>query len=72
MEAIAILEIISRPIITITPSGPIYVKVGDFVKLECFARGKPAPTVTWDNRYLFFYKYYVYYTYINKIKILLY
>lgn len=48
-NATASLEIDSIPTITITPSSPITVSVGQPVKLECRAHGEPRPTVIWSR-----------------------
>lgn len=48
-NATASLEIDSIPTITITPSSPITVNVGQPVRLECRAHGEPRPTVIWSR-----------------------
>ena len=35
------------PSISITPTGPIYLREGERLYLECVAEGDPAPTVQW-------------------------
>ncbi|XP_066547238.1 basement membrane-specific heparan sulfate proteoglycan core protein isoform X4 [Amia ocellicauda] len=37
------------PKVTVTPSGPVQVKVGDPINLECQATGEPRPSVTWHR-----------------------
>lgn len=37
------------PIATVTPTGPIRVKAGDPINLECQAAGEPRPSVTWHR-----------------------
>lgn len=49
IEAVAVLEIVSQPIITLNPRGPLTVYAGQPVRIDCTARGKPAPTVSWIN-----------------------
>ncbi|XP_046742518.1 basement membrane-specific heparan sulfate proteoglycan core protein [Diprion similis] len=48
---IAVLEINSQPVITITPSNrtPLTVEVGQRVRLTCSATGHPQPTVEWNK-----------------------
>lgn len=38
------------PKITITPRGPVRVREGDHVTIECAAEGDPKPTVYWRER----------------------
>lgn len=47
VEAIAYVEIISFPSVSIRPPGPITVEVGQRLRLECSASGKPPPAVQW-------------------------
>ncbi|XP_066527292.1 basement membrane-specific heparan sulfate proteoglycan core protein [Hoplias malabaricus] len=37
------------PKTTVTPTGPLRVKVGDPINLECQAGGEPRPSVTWHR-----------------------
>lgn len=37
------------PRATVTPSGPVRVKVGEPINLECQASGEPRPSVTWHR-----------------------
>lgn len=69
VSAIAVLEIISPPVISLNPSGPLTVVVGQPLKVECFARGKPTPSVSWlDHRVSYGYvsMYYAVYAVIDK------
>lgn len=49
VDAVAYLDVISPPTISITPSGPININVGQYIKLECRAEGKPVPQVIWKS-----------------------
>ncbi|XP_071516712.1 basement membrane-specific heparan sulfate proteoglycan core protein-like isoform X3 [Panulirus ornatus] len=50
VEATAILEIQSLPVITIRPGrSPHLVRIGERVRLECSAQGDPAPSVNWQR-----------------------
>ncbi|XP_069039964.1 basement membrane-specific heparan sulfate proteoglycan core protein isoform X5 [Lepisosteus oculatus] len=37
------------PQVTVTPKGPVRVKVGEPINLECQATGEPRPAVTWHR-----------------------
>lgn len=37
------------PRATVTPTGPLRVKVGEPINLECQAAGEPLPSVTWHR-----------------------
>uniref|UniRef100_A0A674D9M0 Heparan sulfate proteoglycan 2 n=1 Tax=Salmo trutta TaxID=8032 RepID=A0A674D9M0_SALTR len=37
------------PVATVTPQGPVRVRVGDPINLECQASGEPRPSVTWHR-----------------------
>lgn len=50
ITGVATLTVQSIPVVTISPSGangPIRVKEGQRVRLECRAQGDPAPSVSW-------------------------
>ncbi|XP_065222037.1 basement membrane-specific heparan sulfate proteoglycan core protein isoform X4 [Planococcus citri] len=47
VTSVATLELISPPIITLNPRGPYIVPLGQSVRIECTARGRPAPAVFW-------------------------
>ncbi|KAK7602792.1 hypothetical protein V9T40_006766, partial [Parthenolecanium corni] len=49
VDAVANLEVISLPTISISPPGPVEVIAGQFVRLECRASGKPLPSVEWES-----------------------
>lgn len=52
ITGVATLTIQSIPVVTISPnptSGPIRVKEGQRVRLECRAQGDPAPSVSWKR-----------------------
>uniref|UniRef100_A0A3P8Y8V2 Ig-like domain-containing protein n=1 Tax=Esox lucius TaxID=8010 RepID=A0A3P8Y8V2_ESOLU len=44
-----LLTIKYSPKVQVTPVGPLRVRVGEPVSLECRATGKPRPTVTWQR-----------------------
>ncbi|XP_046613235.1 basement membrane-specific heparan sulfate proteoglycan core protein isoform X7 [Neodiprion virginianus] len=50
-STIAVLEINSQPVITITPSNrtPLIIGVGQRVRFTCSATGQPPPTVVWNK-----------------------
>lgn len=37
------------PVVTVTPVGPVQVRVGDPITLECQAGGEPHPSVSWHR-----------------------
>lgn len=37
------------PVATVTPVGPVRVRVGEPVNLECQASGEPRPSVSWHR-----------------------
>lgn len=37
------------PAVTVTPVGPVKVKVGEPITLECQAAGEPRPSVSWHK-----------------------
>lgn len=37
------------PVVTVIPVGPLRVRVGDPINLECQASGEPRPTVSWHR-----------------------
>uniref|UniRef100_A0A672H4F7 Heparan sulfate proteoglycan 2 n=1 Tax=Salarias fasciatus TaxID=181472 RepID=A0A672H4F7_SALFA len=37
------------PLATVTPAGPVRVRVGDPINLECQAAGEPRPSVSWHR-----------------------
>lgn len=49
VDAIASIEVQSKPVITITPSNDVSVVEGQRVKLECRATGSPTPSVSWSK-----------------------
>ncbi|KAM4652668.1 basement membrane-specific heparan sulfate proteoglycan core protein [Discoglossus pictus] len=46
-EAFAQVSVSGRPSVSVIPHGPITVKVGDPINLECVGRGDPRPLVSW-------------------------
>uniref|UniRef100_A0A3Q0SA55 Ig-like domain-containing protein n=1 Tax=Amphilophus citrinellus TaxID=61819 RepID=A0A3Q0SA55_AMPCI len=38
------------PKVRLTPSGPLRVRIGDPVSVECRAQGRPQPTLTWKRQ----------------------
>ncbi|KAJ8001456.1 hypothetical protein DPEC_G00169680 [Dallia pectoralis] len=43
------LTIKYSPKVQVTPAGPLHVRVGEPMSLECSATGKPRPTITWQR-----------------------
>lgn len=37
------------PVATVTPAGPLRVRVGEPINLECQASGEPRPSVSWHR-----------------------
>lgn len=37
------------PVATVTPTGPVRVRVGEPINLECQASGEPRPSVSWHR-----------------------
>ncbi|XP_036447334.1 basement membrane-specific heparan sulfate proteoglycan core protein [Colossoma macropomum] len=48
-HSIVSLIVRESPRATVTPKGPLRVKVGDPINLECQAAGEPRPSVTWHR-----------------------
>ncbi|XP_076839971.1 basement membrane-specific heparan sulfate proteoglycan core protein isoform X4 [Brachyhypopomus gauderio] len=48
-HSIVSLIVRESPRATVTPAGPVHVKVGDPINLECQAGGEPRPSVTWHR-----------------------
>ncbi|XP_053096922.1 basement membrane-specific heparan sulfate proteoglycan core protein isoform X13 [Pangasianodon hypophthalmus] len=48
-HSIASLIVKEPPRATVTPTGPVRVKVGEPINLECQAAGEPRPSVTWHR-----------------------
>ncbi|KAI4896717.1 hypothetical protein NFI96_032885, partial [Prochilodus magdalenae] len=48
-HSIVSLIVKEPPKATVTPRGPVHVKVGDPINLECQAAGEPRPSVTWHR-----------------------
>ncbi len=46
-DAVAVINIISSPVVTIAPVGPLTVYEGQPVRIQCTATGRPHPTITW-------------------------
>ncbi|XP_061577267.1 basement membrane-specific heparan sulfate proteoglycan core protein-like isoform X2 [Cololabis saira] len=49
-SANAVLNVKHAPKVRLTPAGPLRVRVGDAVSVECRATGKPRPTMEWKRR----------------------
>ncbi|KAK6617380.1 hypothetical protein RUM43_014389 [Polyplax serrata] len=49
VDAIATIEVQSKPVITVTPSNDITVVEGQRIKLECRGTGSPTPSVSWSK-----------------------
>ncbi|KAL1005086.1 hypothetical protein UPYG_G00054310 [Umbra pygmaea] len=49
VTATALLTIKHSPNVQVTPAGPLQIRLGDPVSLECSATGKPRPTITWQR-----------------------
>nr|XP_046221837.1 LOW QUALITY PROTEIN: basement membrane-specific heparan sulfate proteoglycan core protein-like [Oncorhynchus gorbuscha] len=48
-QSIVSLIIRESPVATITPQGPVRVRMGGPINLECQASGEPRPSVTWHR-----------------------
>ncbi|XP_073669042.1 basement membrane-specific heparan sulfate proteoglycan core protein isoform X7 [Paramisgurnus dabryanus] len=48
-EATIMLEVGESPKAVVTPTGPVRVRVGDPINLECQAAGEPRPSVRWHR-----------------------
>ncbi|XP_070400895.1 basement membrane-specific heparan sulfate proteoglycan core protein isoform X2 [Nothobranchius furzeri] len=48
-HTIVSLIIKEPPVATVTPSGPVRVRVGEPISLECQASGEPRPSVSWHR-----------------------
>uniref|UniRef100_A0A3Q2Z5D6 Heparan sulfate proteoglycan 2 n=1 Tax=Hippocampus comes TaxID=109280 RepID=A0A3Q2Z5D6_HIPCM len=41
--------IVKSPVATVTPVGPVHIRVGEPINLECQASGEPRPSVSWHR-----------------------
>ncbi|XP_045065406.1 basement membrane-specific heparan sulfate proteoglycan core protein-like isoform X1 [Coregonus clupeaformis] len=48
-QSIVSLIIRESPVVTVTPQGPVRVRMGEPINLECQASGEPRPSVTWHR-----------------------
>ncbi|KAL1020675.1 hypothetical protein UPYG_G00003200 [Umbra pygmaea] len=48
-QSIVSLIVRESPVATVTPQGPLRVRAGDPINLECQASGEPRPSVTWHR-----------------------
>ncbi|XP_053705091.1 basement membrane-specific heparan sulfate proteoglycan core protein isoform X1 [Synchiropus splendidus] len=48
-HTIVSLIVKETPVVTVTPVGPLRVRVGDPINLECQASGEPRPSVSWHR-----------------------
>lgn len=48
-SAVGTLEVHTIPVVTIHPPGPVVVKPGQKIRLECRASGYPQPQVQWSK-----------------------
>ncbi|KAJ3585960.1 hypothetical protein NHX12_012366, partial [Muraenolepis orangiensis] len=48
-QSIVSLNVRESPVGTVTPSGPVRVRVGDPIILECQSSGEPRPAVSWHR-----------------------
>ncbi|XP_056158189.1 basement membrane-specific heparan sulfate proteoglycan core protein [Lampris incognitus] len=48
-QSIVSLIVRESPVATVTPTGPVRVRVGEPINLECQASGEPRPSVTWHR-----------------------
>merc|ERR1712002_562699 len=46
----AVLNVKHAPKVRLTPAGPLRVRIGDSVSVECRATGRPRPTLTWKRQ----------------------
>uniref|UniRef100_A0A3B1ISU5 Ig-like domain-containing protein n=1 Tax=Astyanax mexicanus TaxID=7994 RepID=A0A3B1ISU5_ASTMX len=45
-----VLTIKQAPKVRVTPSGPVTVRVGQSLSLECHVTGRPRPSITWEKQ----------------------
>ncbi|XP_077403679.1 basement membrane-specific heparan sulfate proteoglycan core protein isoform X10 [Vanacampus margaritifer] len=48
-HTIVSLIVKESPVATVTPVGPVYIRVGEPINLECQASGEPRPSVSWHR-----------------------
>ncbi|XP_036844476.1 basement membrane-specific heparan sulfate proteoglycan core protein isoform X1 [Oncorhynchus mykiss] len=48
-QSLVSLIVRESPVANVTPQGPVRVKVGEPINLECQASGEPRPSVTWHR-----------------------
>ncbi|XP_061650010.1 basement membrane-specific heparan sulfate proteoglycan core protein isoform X12 [Phyllopteryx taeniolatus] len=48
-HTIVSLIVKESPVATVTPVGPVHIKVGEPINLECQAPGEPRPSVSWHR-----------------------
>ncbi|XP_033933466.2 basement membrane-specific heparan sulfate proteoglycan core protein-like, partial [Pseudochaenichthys georgianus] len=48
-QTIVSLIVKESPVATVTPVGPLHVRVGDPINLECQGSGEPLPSVSWHR-----------------------
>ncbi|XP_014002299.2 basement membrane-specific heparan sulfate proteoglycan core protein isoform X15 [Salmo salar] len=48
-QSMVSLIVRESPVATVTPQGPVRVRVGEPINLECQASGEPRPSVTWHR-----------------------
>ncbi|XP_042247451.1 basement membrane-specific heparan sulfate proteoglycan core protein-like [Thunnus maccoyii] len=48
--ATAVLNVKHAPKVRLVPAGPLRVRIGDPVSVECRATGRPRPTLTWKRQ----------------------
>uniref|UniRef100_A0A668ACP9 Ig-like domain-containing protein n=1 Tax=Myripristis murdjan TaxID=586833 RepID=A0A668ACP9_9TELE len=46
----AVLNVRYSPKVKVKPAGPLRVRIGDSVSVECRATGRPNPTLTWKRQ----------------------
>ncbi|XP_043919164.1 basement membrane-specific heparan sulfate proteoglycan core protein isoform X3 [Protopterus annectens] len=49
-QAVVNLMVQGLPTVSVLPKGPVKVKVGDSISLECMGSGEPRPAVTWRRK----------------------
>ncbi|XP_071399212.1 basement membrane-specific heparan sulfate proteoglycan core protein-like, partial [Centroberyx affinis] len=49
-SATAVLNVRHSPKVRLTPAGPLRVRMGERVSVECRATGRPRPTLTWKRQ----------------------
>lgn len=50
MPLVSVCPLLDAPQVRLTPVGPLRVRMGEPVSVECRATGRPRPTLTWKRQ----------------------